>query len=135
MTICEPRSEDWPAIRALAASFNLDYSGMEEDHFWVAKEENRVTGIVGLKRHADCLELVSLAVDPAFRFQGVGQALVETLMANARGNVYLATIIPDFFRRCGFAPSVRIPAGLAKPPGWCDGCATDLCTVMVRASR
>jgi N-acetylglutamate synthase-like GNAT family acetyltransferase len=135
MKICEPQPEDWPGIRDLTASFNLDYDGMEEDRFWIAREGELVAGTVGLKRHSDCLELVSLSVDPAFRARGLGRLLVEALMSAASGDVYLATVIPNYFRQCGFAPSDRVPAGMVKPPGWCDGCPKDLCTVMVRTAR
>jgi len=135
MTISEPLPDDWPALRRLAGSLGLDYDGLESDRFWVAKSEGRLAGIVGLKRHTDCRELVALGVDPAFRSQGLGRTLVEALMAGAEGDVYLATIIPEFFERCGFRKAPVAPAGMAKNPAWCEGCPKERCTIMRRAGR
>jgi N-acetylglutamate synthase-like GNAT family acetyltransferase len=135
MTISEPSPEDWPALRALAVRLGLGYEDMEGDRFWIAGEAGYVAGLVGLKKHPDCLELVSLGVDPAFRSRGLGGRLVERLAASAGGAVYLATIIPEYFARHGFEPAPDVPAGMAKNPEWCVGCPKTGCTVMVRRSR
>jgi N-acetylglutamate synthase-like GNAT family acetyltransferase len=135
MTISEALPEDGPALLRLAGSLGLDYNGMEADRFWIAKTEGRLAGIVGLKRHADCRELVALGVDPAFRSRGLGRTLIEALMAGAEGDVYLATIIPEFFERCGFRKVQDAPAGMAKNPAWCEGCPKERCTIMRRVGR
>jgi amino-acid N-acetyltransferase len=132
MNIRSIRSEDWPSARALTARLGLDYEGMEEDRFWVAEDDGRIAGLVGLKRRFDCLELVGLGVEPARREAGTGGRLVEALFAAAGADVYLATIIPGYFARCGFVPADLIPAGMAKDPAWCEGCPRTGCTVMVR---
>ncbi|MDD8027183.1 MAG: GNAT family N-acetyltransferase [Acidobacteriota bacterium] len=132
MIIRSARSEDRPAARALAARLNLDYEGMEEDRFWIAETDGRIVGLVGLKAHIDCLELVGLGVDPGCRSAGTGARLVEALFAAAGADVYLATIIPAFFARVGFLRAESVPAGMAKDPSWCEGCPRTGCTVMVR---
>jgi len=133
MMICPPSPDDWPRLRALARVLGLEYDGMESDRFWVAKEESRVRGIVGLKRHPDSLELVGLGVDPDIRSSGLGRTLVETLLAAAEGDVYLATVIPEYFERCGFKRVAAAPAGMAKDPAWCEGCPKERCTIMMRS--
>ena len=135
MPIRRARPEDFPAIHRLAASLDLDYEGMEADRVWVAEEGARIAGIVALKRRSDCLELVSLGVDPAARSTGLGRNLIEALISAAGGDVYLATIIPGYFERHGFIRTLRIPPGLAKDPAWCEGCPKEFCTVMVRKSK
>lgn len=126
------RPEDFPAVRRLAETLDLDYPGMESDRFWLAEEAAGIRGIVALLRHPDCLELVSLGVAPEARSAGLGGRLIETLVASADGDVYLATVIPDYFERHGFVRTVRAPRGLAKDPAWCDGCDKARCTVMIR---
>jgi N-acetylglutamate synthase-like GNAT family acetyltransferase len=134
MKIRDGRSIDLPAIRRLAESLGLDYPGMESDRFWVAEDGGAIAGIVALKRHADCRELVSLGVDPRARKRGLGRKLVQALLEDTPADVFLATVIPAFFARIGFVQAPLPPAGLAKDPAWCEGCHKDRCVIMVKAA-
>ena len=107
--IRKARPEDFPAIRKLAEALGLDYPGMEKALFWLAEKDGRVLGIVSLLVHADSRELVSLGVDPAAREKGLGGRLIETAVAAAGADVYLATVIPGYFERHGFARTLRVP--------------------------
>jgi N-acetylglutamate synthase-like GNAT family acetyltransferase len=129
-----PGEETGRAVE-LARKLGLDYPGIEGDALWIAEEDGRVAGLVALKAHADCLELCGLGVDPAFRGRGLARALVEALMAEAPGEVHLATIIPEFFERCGFRIIKKgIPATFPARLGtaWCEGCPRERCVVMRR---
>ncbi|MBL0927927.1 MAG: GNAT family N-acetyltransferase [Phycisphaerales bacterium] len=57
---------------------------------------------------ADMAEIRSVAVDPESRGTGLGRAVVEHLVAEARAlgveQLFLLTRIPDFFARIGFSP-------------------------------
>ncbi len=132
MLIRRAAGRDWEQGVHLARECGLDYPGMENDTFWVAEDSGRLEGVVGLIRHADCLELCSLAVDPASRRRGIGRALVAALLESAPEDVHLATIIPGYFERLGFERTSAVPAGLVKSPDWCEGCPRGRCTVMVR---
>lgn len=134
MKIRDGLSPDLPAIRRLAESLGLDYPGMENDRFWVAEDGGGIAGLVALKRHADCLELVSLGVDPRAREHGLGRRLVQALLDHTSADVFLATIIPAFFARIGFVRAPSPPSGLAKDPAWCEGCQKDQCVIMVKAA-
>jgi N-acetylglutamate synthase-like GNAT family acetyltransferase len=136
MLIRRAAPQDRPGIRMLADRLGLDYPDMEDDPFWAAVEGGTVIGIVGLKRHADSDELVSLGVDPDRRSAGLGWRLVEALAAEADGDIHLATIIPGFFDRCGFTAIPAGPAGMMKKdPSWCEGCPRERCTIMVRKKK
>ncbi len=134
MRIRRAAPPDRASLRALAGKLGLDYPGMEDDAFWLVEERGEVAGAVGLVRHSDCLELVGLGVDERRRGAGLGRKLVGALLAATPGDVYLATIIPEFFARCGFAPAVATPASISARMGtaWCEGCPRERCTVMVR---
>ncbi len=127
--------EDRSRLRILAERLSLEYPGMENDLFWVAEEDGMIMGMVGLKRHADSDELVSLGVDSSRRSAGMGRRLVEALAAEVTGAVYLATIIPDFFSGCGFIVIPAGPVGMKKDPSWCEGCPRERCTIMVREKK
>jgi N-acetylglutamate synthase-like GNAT family acetyltransferase len=135
MLIRKARSEDLGQVRRLAESLDLDYPGMERDRIWVADEAGRVAGIVALMKHPDSDELVALGVEPGHRSKGLGRRLVEALLAEAPDDVHLATIIPGFFERCGFAVIPAAPPGMAKDPAWCEGCPKEKCMIMVRKAR
>jgi len=123
---------DFAQIRALAASFSLDYCDMEEDDFWVAAEGKRVVGACGLKKHPDCQEICSLGVAEGFRKKGLGKRLVAALLEASAGDIYLTTIIPDYFEKLGFQRADRVPPSLLKPEEWCSGCPRDRCRVLVK---
>ena len=134
MRVRKARETDIPLIVDLARSLDLDYPGMEGDQFWVAEHEERIIGIVGLKSHPDCLELCALGVEPIHRGKSVARSLVSALMAEASGDVHLATVIPGFFKTCGFQKAWDISETFneKRRTSWCEGCDTRLCTVMVR---
>jgi N-acetylglutamate synthase-like GNAT family acetyltransferase len=132
MAIRRARARDWPQIFGLARECGLDYAGMEADEFWVAEEAGQVAGIVALKTHPECRELCALGVEAAWRGRGIGAGLVRHLLGETRGDIHLATVIPEFFERLGFERSDGIPPSLVKDEEWCAGCRRENCRVMVR---
>ena len=107
---------------------------MEGDRLWIAEEAGEIAGVVALREHPDCLELCALGVDPGSRGKGIAKALVEALMAEAPGEVHLATIIPGLFESCGFVRAREIPATFPakRETSWCEGCPRERCSVMRR---
>jgi N-acetylglutamate synthase-like GNAT family acetyltransferase len=137
MRIRKALPEDIPAAIELARRLEMDYDGMGEDPLWVAQDGGRIVGLVALRTHPDCRELAALGVEPDYRGRGTAKALVEALMAEARGDVHLATVIPGFFEGCGFAPvGSDIPPSFPakRRTDWCEGCPQERCTVMRRAA-
>jgi N-acetylglutamate synthase-like GNAT family acetyltransferase len=126
--------ESAPAVE-LARALDLDYPGLDGDELWTAEDGGRTVGLVALKRHPDCLELCALGVDPEHRSRGVAKTLVEALLADAPGDVHLATIIPGFFEACGFGrvgPAAPAIFAAKRGTAWCEGCPREGCTVMMR---
>lgn len=135
MRIRQALPEDIPESVELARSLGLDYTGMEADRLWVAEEARAIVGLVALKEHSDCLELCALGVEPGQRGKGIAGDLVEALLAEAPGDVHLATVIPGFFEARGFrAIEDGIPATFPakRLTAWCEGCPQEHCTVMLR---
>ena len=134
MLIRKAVSTEWEHVFRIARECDVDYPGMEKDEFLVAERDGLVLGIVGLKRHPGCLELVALGVAAASRGTGIGGKLVLELLSRVREDVYLATVIPGYFERLGFVRPAEAPRPMVKDADWCAGCRRDLCTVMVRRS-
>lgn len=126
---------DYPQILYLAKKLELDYSGMNADDFLVAEDSEKIVGICALRKHQDCLELCSLGVDESYRKRGIASELIVGVLKKARDEVYLATIIPDFFRKFGFEKSPQIPLSMIKKSDWCQGCKKELCTIMVKKPK
>lgn len=75
--------------------------------FYVVRDAGRLLGTAALHiTWADLAEVKSLAVSEAFRRQGLGKALVESCLKEAREmglrSVFCLTYVPGFFNRCGF---------------------------------
>jgi amino-acid N-acetyltransferase len=90
----------------LARSLNDVYEGLRD--FFVWREADRVIGCVALHITWDGLgEVRSLAVDPDAQGRGIGRALVQACLEEARqigiGKVFVLTYGPEFFRKLGFA--------------------------------
>ena len=90
--------------------------------FHIAIEDDRIIGCSGLHfTWGDMAEVRSLAVDPATAGKGVGRALVESNIAEAREHgliqVYAFTYVKGFFEKLGF----RVVAHEAMPrKTWMD---------------
>lgn len=102
------------------------------DHFGlfhVVRDDGRVVGLAGLEVHGPDGLLRSVAVEPAFRGQGLAASLVEATLGLARKvglrAVYLlTTTAPDYFRRHGFAdcPRTQAPVGIRESWEFKAGC-------------
>ena len=119
------RIEDPPHILALVnhyaerqlmlpRSLNAVYERMRDFHVW--REDGRVIGCAALHISWQGLgELRSLAVADSERGRGIGTALVESCLAEARelgmSRVFALTYVPGFFERFGFAsyPKEKLP--------------------------
>jgi amino-acid N-acetyltransferase len=99
-------------------------------HYFVVREDDgRVVGVAGLEVHGVDGLLRSVAVDAAYRGQGIAASLVEAAMERARQvrlrAVYLLTTTArDYFARRAFAdcPREQAPAGIRESWEYRSGC-------------
>jgi amino-acid N-acetyltransferase len=100
---------DWPAMEALLESARLPLDGAR-DHlasFVIAERGGAIVGCAGVERYGDAALLRSVAVAESERSRGVGAALVERCLADARAKglstvLLLTTTAEQFFPRFGF---------------------------------
>lgn len=99
------------SIRALVRGAGINPTGLDWRRFSVAVDGSG--GIIGsgqIKPHRDgSKELASIAVASAWQNQGVATAIIEHLLANHPGTIYLTCRrrLENFYARFGFTKVVR----------------------------
>jgi amino-acid N-acetyltransferase len=89
----------------LARSLNELYENLRD--FWVYELEKKVVGCCALHiSWKDFAEIKSLAVEKKFQKRGIGTALVEACIQEARQlgvkNIFVLTYIPQYFKQFDF---------------------------------
>ncbi len=105
MVSLRPATEaDQSAIWRMVFAARLDPTSLDWRNFIVAVDDAKVVGIAQVKPYADCRELGSLMVEPAYRKRGIGGRLIETLLRRERGEVYLlcASTLAPYYAKFGF---------------------------------
>ncbi len=100
------RKEDAAAIRKLIHQVGINPTGLDWRRFMLAVDEHdRMAGCAQVKPHGDgTRELASLAVQPAYRGQGVARQLIEYMLARTPSPLYLTcrSRLQPFYEKFGF---------------------------------
>ena len=98
---------DSSAIRALIQAARINPIGLNWRRFVIALDsQGEIIGCGQVKPHRDgSNELASIAVTPAWRGRGVARAIIERLLAENPGPLYLTcrASLGPFYERFGFA--------------------------------
>ena len=124
--------KDVAAIQALIRQLDLAYPSQTLDNFWVAEENEDVIGIADLKESADFYFLSSVGVEEKHQHKGIASTFLKELLKGLKKDIYLFTIIPDFFSQLGFK-IVAQPANLPNRELFnCSECEPGKCVTMVK---
>ena len=114
------RPADLTQARELLRSAGLPVAGVDEhfESFWTVRNAGRIVGVVGAERYGATWLLRSLVVDPGFRGDGIGGALLAAVVAEARRlgvhALFLLTMdAQEFFAARGFTSVSRADAPVA----------------------
>ena len=130
---------DAPAILDLLASSSLPPDGLLDhlDHAFVARCDGRVVGSAALEVYADGALLRSVAVDGAFRGQGLGHRLSHSAVnlasaLNVPAVYLLTTTAEEFFPKIGFRRIARheVPAGVQQSIEFRSVCCSSAAVMM-----
>ena len=109
-------SQDAAAIRRLVWSVQINPTGLNWRHFWVAADSaGQIIACGQIKPHTGgLLELASIAVRPEFRSMGIVRKIIERLLNQTPSPLYLycRSQLQPFYEKFGF--SVCAPD--AMPP-------------------
>lgn len=100
---------DREAIRRLLETNNLPYADLNQSPitFFVARNNGKILGCIGLEKYGNDALLRSFAVDPGQQNKGIGKELYKNLLAYAVSNhirtIHLLTnTARDYFGRIGY---------------------------------
>ena len=100
--------DDFPAIRELIHLVGINPMSLDWRRFLIAVDSSgNLLGCGQLKPHGkEVLELASIAVQPAYRKQGIARAVIEQLLLNAPQPLYLVCRkrLGPFYEKWGFHP-------------------------------
>lgn len=123
---------DWPDVAGLLQAHSLPLDGAGEhlqNYVLAAHGGDAIVGCAGLEHYGDIALLRSFAVAPGFEGRGIGHALFERLLQNARqrdvGQLFLlTTTAPLYFARRGFVhkPLAEAPMVLQASAELCGAC-------------
>ncbi|MFA5183604.1 MAG: GNAT family N-acetyltransferase [Syntrophales bacterium] len=126
------READLPQIKEVLKSVDEDIAAQSWDNFRVAEKSGTIAGVVKIDEYQDYYFLSSLALRPTEQNQGIASFLMAQSLAQIKKDVYIYTIIPEFFRRFGFAPTPPLPFLPKKDRMECSRCHPELCVCMVK---
>jgi amino-acid N-acetyltransferase len=104
------KAADFSTVRGLLAAARLpteDLNSAPGLHFWVAEDQDRIVGAVGLESLGAAGLLRSLVVAPSYRQHGLGSRLTAVVEWQARAKgieilVLLTETAQSFFNRHGY---------------------------------
>jgi N-acetylglutamate synthase-like GNAT family acetyltransferase len=110
LTIRAAVEADQPTIRRLIAEARINRMSLNWPNFVVAQDDDSdngaIVGVGQVKAHGDgSRELASIAVIPARQRQGIGRAIIETLLARETGTALYLTCrreLEPYYLRFGF---------------------------------
>ncbi|MEM2954795.1 MAG: GNAT family N-acetyltransferase [Candidatus Nanoarchaeia archaeon] len=100
--------------------------------FFVAEEKNEILGTVQIKDYKDFLFLSSLCVKRDKMRKGIGSLLLKKFIMNNKKDVYLYTVIPNFFKKFGFKKTENFSFLPSKKYLRCKECFPKKCVTMVK---
>ena len=104
-TIRPARATDQRSIRATVRDARLYPVGLSWENFLVAEQDGQLVGVGQVRPHHDSSrELASITVLPPFQRQGIGDSIVQALLARESSPIYLmcAEEMVSFYTRFDF---------------------------------
>jgi N-acetylglutamate synthase-like GNAT family acetyltransferase len=122
MVFKQPDEKEFEQVKKLVEDFWLDNANMQTEQFKVLSDKGKVFAFGRLREHADATELCTMGVAKEFQKNGLGEKMVKHLQSIAKRDVYLVTVLPEFFKKQGFLLVKQYPASLQRK---IDMCAKD----------
>ena len=132
LKIRKAQKKDAEKILTILNSLDLYHPVRIPDDFWVALKDGKIAGVSCLTDYKEFYFLSSVGVVEGQRHNGTARALLEKILGGAEKDIYLYTIIPEFFKKFSFE-IVDAPKNLpSRDSLGCDECHASNCVCMVK---
>lgn len=132
LIIREAKIGDREKILRILKKLDLYYPALELESFFVAEKGGEIVGVVQFIEYKDYYFLSSLGVVEKAQKRGIASALVKQVIQNAGKDIYLYTVIPEFFEKFGFKKTHPLPGLPTKEHYDCAHCFPGKCATMVK---
>ncbi len=126
------KEDDRSAIVTLLRAVEFYNPPIEISAFWVLENDNDILAILQLDEYDDFFYLSNVATKPSLQKEGIGSELVKGVAERSDKDIYLYTIIPDFFKKSGFQVTEKPEKVPAEDPKICRQCDPSRCVCMVK---
>jgi N-acetylglutamate synthase-like GNAT family acetyltransferase len=122
ITLRPAQASDQKTINAIIHSARINPTHLNWQRFILAVDGDSIVGVGQIKNYKDgSRELASIAVISAYQHQGIASQIIQALMKEEQGIIYLfcRAKLADFYRRFSFEvfPFQELPPELAKING------------------
>lgn len=119
MIIRKPSEKEFEQVCNYICELELDNRDLKQQQFVAAFFNDQLVGFGRLREHADCVELCSVGVIPSHQQKGIGKAIVANLINSTDQDIYLVSIIPEFFIPFGFQVVEEYPTSVKNKINYC----------------
>jgi len=135
MIIRRAEDKDKESIIKILKEVDEYSESLSLDSFWVAEENNSIVAVMKLKEIDDFFFLSSLAVRINLQGKGIARQLLEEVLKKADKDIYLYTVLPEFFSRFGFKKVEQTAKLPSKSKLECERCYPEKCETMLRSAH
>lgn len=104
----------------------LDARNLNPNEFVIALLNHQIlVGFGRLREYPSSCEISSVGVFEPYRNKGIGKKIIHTLIENksasvpSEKNLYVVTILPDYFAKIGFRITKNFPSEIAEKWHYC----------------
>lgn len=126
------KEEDKKELLEIIKELDLSYPGQDILSFWVLLDKKNIVSIASLEDFKDFAFISSVGTIPSMQNKGFSKILLSKIMETIKKDIYLYTIIPDFFKKLGFAVIEKDRELPSKKTFLCKECEPDKCACMVK---
>jgi len=131
-TIRKAIHSDREAVFRILRELDLEYPSLTPDHFWVADLDGVAVAVGRLEEFEKFCFLSALGTTGNRQGRGVAANLLEGMFKQCKKDIYLYTIIPNFFKKFGFEPTELCQGLPARKRFNCAECDPGHCVCMRR---
>ena len=110
----QPNEKEFEQVKQLIEDFWLDNEDMKPEQFKVLLDSGKLIAFGRLREHNEATELCTLGVAKDYRCKGYGKEMVKHLINWTKRDVYVVTVIPEFFSKLGFSFIGKYPLPIQK---------------------